>query len=605
MGEAELQVADDIGVLDVLVALGPVDDGRVVGVVLLAGGLAHVVASGEELVVLVGGDPEGLAGEAGAVVDGTAGLGEQRGAVVVKDLVANGLLGDGVHAVGVDDVPGALGLVAVVGGALEGCAESGLLAEEGVAVRVLWRADGVVGGDGVALNHGVVGAVDLGVDTEGEDVLVVVGGDLRGDLGAVGSGLLGLVERVGVQHTGELHLELVGAVQGESVVEAVLVVGGSDDLGDDEFPVTGRDHGAVTVVGVFVQEAVVLLVNADGVLDDSSLTVGGRHDTVHVVNSTLAVTTQLQGVGHETGTVLADIESVLLVVRLLGAAVGDDHLDDGDTVEQSALAVLVHVVGANIGDDDTLAVVEADVHLVVGPRQLVAADLEGNTLRLGDVDRLEAVVDISIANELGEVVVLLERNGNALAIYRANVNAKDLLGLGVGDHGEIQRMGVLVVKLRGTVVSQTLLETALKAPALIDTNGPGIEEDLAHIGDTDLSTGTDDAGVLAGDALHDIEVLQSERGHNILHGLPLLNLLGLQVDNDLGDLLRLALDDDGERAAVGRGSLASPEGLVLDLARLAQSDAVELDGPGASMVADNLGRIGDFPNSKLVCSKID
>lgn len=105
VSETELQVADDIGVFDVLIALGPVDDGRVVRVVFLAGGLAHVVAGREELVVLVGGDPEGLASEAGAVVDGAAGLGEERGAVVVENLVADGLLGDGVHAVGVDDVP--------------------------------------------------------------------------------------------------------------------------------------------------------------------------------------------------------------------------------------------------------------------------------------------------------------------------------------------------------------------------------------------------------------------------------------------------------------------------------------------------------------------
>jgi hypothetical protein len=33
-------------------------------------------------------------------------------------------------------------------------------------------------------------------------------------------------------------------------------------------------------------------------------------------------------------------------------------------------------VGADIGDDDTLAVVEANVHLEVGPGELVATDLE-------------------------------------------------------------------------------------------------------------------------------------------------------------------------------------------------------------------------------------
>jgi hypothetical protein len=161
-------------------------------------------------------------------------------------------------------------------------------------------------------------------------------------------------------------------------------------------------------------------------------------------------------------------------------------------------------------------------------------------------------------------------------------------------------VGVLVVELGSTVVSQTLLETALKAPALINTNGPGIKEDLAHIGNTNLGAGADNAGILAGNALHDIEILESESGHDILHGLPFLNLLGLQVDNDLGDLLSLALNDDGERAAIGSGNLTGPESLVLGLGRLPQGDAVELDGLGAGMIADDLGRIGDFPNGKLV-----
>jgi hypothetical protein len=68
-------------------------------------------------------------------------------------------------------------------------------------------------------------------------------------------------------------------------------------------------------------------------------------------------------------------------------------------------------------------------------------------------------------------------------------------------------------------------------------------------------------------------------------------------------LLGLALNDDGESAAIGSGNLPGPEGLVLGLGRLTQSDAVELDGLGAGMIADNLGRIGDFPDGKLVCIK--
>jgi hypothetical protein len=68
-------------------------------------------------------------------------------------------------------------------------------------------------------------------------------------------------------------------------------------------------------------------------------------------------------------------------------------------------------------------------------------------------------------------------------------------------------------------------------------------------------------------------------------------------------LLSLALNDDGESAAIGSGNLTGPESLVLGLGRLTQGDAVELDGLGAGMIADDLGRIGDFPNGKLVYTK--
>lgn len=602
VSQTELDIADNIGVLDVLITLGPVQNGRVVRVVLFTGRLADIVTSREELVVLVRSDPERLAGECSAVVDSAAGLGEQRGAVVVENLVTDGLLSDLVHTVWVDDIPGALGLVAVVCGAFEGCAEGSLLAEESVSVGVFGRADGMIGGDGIALDDGVVDTVDFGVDTEREDVLVVVGVDVGGDLSTVGSGGLGGVHAVGVQHTSELHLELVGTVQSEGVVEAVLVVGGSDDLRDDKLAVTGRDDSTITVIGVLVEKTVVLFVNANSVLNDSGLTVTSGHHTIHVVDGTLAITTQLQGVGHETGTILTNVEGVLLVVRLLGAAVGDNHLNNGDTVEQSALAVLVHVVGANIRDDNTFTVVEANVHLVVGPRQLVATDLEGDTLGLSDVNGLEALVVVLIANKVGKEVVLLQRGSSALAVDEANVNTQNLLLLGIGNNAEIQRVSVLVVELRVTVVNQTLLETAVEAPALIDTNSPGIQENLGHISDTNLVTGANNTGILASNALHDIQILQGESRHGIVDLLVFLNLGLAQVDNDLGDLLSLADDDNGESPAIRGRDLASLERSIFGLAGLTQSDAVELDGLGAAVVTDELSSLGDFLDGKLICA---
>lgn len=43
------------------------------------------------------------------------------------------------------------------------------------------------------------------------------------------------------------------------------------------------------------------------------------------------------------------------------------HFHHTNAVEQLALTLLVHVVHAHIGQDDTFTVVESDVHLVPSP----------------------------------------------------------------------------------------------------------------------------------------------------------------------------------------------------------------------------------------------
>lgn len=388
MGEAELDVADDVGVLNRLVARDPVLDGLVVGVVEVSRGLADVVAGGEELVVPVWRDPERLAGEGGALPNHAFRFGEEGRAVGVEDLVGHGLLGRGIEAARVDDVPGAARLGAVARGGLLGGAERRLLAVEAVAIHVLSGAQGGLRKHGVALQDGVVGAVDLGVDAQREDVLVVVGVDGWGNLGAEGGGGFAWVHAVGVEHAGQLHLELVGPVQGEGVVEGILVVGCRDDLGDDELPITGRDDSAVAVIGMLVKQAIVLLVNADGVFDNCRLARSGRHDSIHVMDDALAVTSKLQRVGHQTSAVLANIKGMLPVVRRVRVAVGHNHLNHTDAVEESALALLVVIVNTDIGEDDTLTVVEANVHLVAGPRNLIPIHLERDTFGLGNVNGL-------------------------------------------------------------------------------------------------------------------------------------------------------------------------------------------------------------------------
>lgn len=120
MRQPKLHKADDIAVLDGLVARGPVHHRLVLRVSVFPRRLADVFARWEEFVFAVGYDPEGFAREAGAVIDRAAWFGEHGGTVVVEDLVGDGLFGDRVEVVGVDDVPAAACFVAVVHGGFLG-----------------------------------------------------------------------------------------------------------------------------------------------------------------------------------------------------------------------------------------------------------------------------------------------------------------------------------------------------------------------------------------------------------------------------------------------------------------------------------------------------
>lgn len=355
-------------------------------------------------------------------------------------------------------------------------------------------------------------------------MLVVVRVDRGRDFRAVGSGCLGGVHAVGVEHAGQLDLQLVGSVEGEGVVEAVLVVGSGDDLRDDQLAITGGDDAAVAVVGVLVQKTVVLLVDTDGVLDDSRETLAGSHDGVHVVNGTLAVTSQLERVGHQTSSILTNVKCVLPVVRRIRVAVRNNHLDNADTVEECALTVLVVVLHADIGEDNTLAVVEANVHLVARPRDLVAVHAERNALGLGDVDGLERAVDVVLADKLRHVVMRGERNLCSLAIDIADIDGENLLLLCVHDNGKVQWVRILVVVRRGAVIHQTLLKTSLVAPALINTNGPSIDVDLGHVIEAKILTGLNDTGIRKRNTLANVEVLKGKCGTDLSDGLPQLNL---------------------------------------------------------------------------------
>ena len=106
------------------------------------------------------------------------------------------------------------------------------------------------------------------------------------------------------------------------------------------------------------------------------------------MNSTLAVAAQFQGICHVTGTILTHVKGVLPVVRGFRVTIRNNHLDNANTVKQGTIAVLVRVMHSDVGDNNTLTVVEANVHFVSSPGELIASYLERHTLGLGNINRL-------------------------------------------------------------------------------------------------------------------------------------------------------------------------------------------------------------------------
>lgn len=53
----------------------------------------------------------------------------------------------------------------------------------------------------------------------------------------------------------------------EDPVDAIFVVGGGEDMGDDELAAACYDHGIVTEIGVFEENTGIFFVDADGVFD--------------------------------------------------------------------------------------------------------------------------------------------------------------------------------------------------------------------------------------------------------------------------------------------------------------------------------------------------
>lgn len=364
-------------------------------------GLIAIEPTSEHLVFVVGRDPEGLSGKGSAFGDDRVVSREEGRGVLGADLPADGRVGVRVNPVLVDDLPEARGLE--TGGLLGvvGVLEDARGGHEGVAEGVARVACRERRADGIVLDDRVVEAVDHGVDADGEKVLVVLGVDLGRDGDAVGAGGLVWRQDVGVEDAGGLDLVLERAVLVKVVVEAVVVVGDGDKVGEDEAArADGVGAGGVAVVGVLEEDAVVFFVQADGVGHVDGLPAGGvAEDGVKVVDGAEAVAAELERVGAEAEAVLADVKGVFAVVRRERVGVRNDHFGQRDAVKERA-GVVAAVAVAHVVDDEAFAVVHGDAQVPVLPVDLVAADGERDAQRLLDDDGFQVVAKVLVADKV-------------------------------------------------------------------------------------------------------------------------------------------------------------------------------------------------------------
>jgi len=249
---------DDIGVFDGAIALRPL------GQTFAAGVLVGVLASGVELRLVVGGDPQVPGHKARPLEDGGVGVGEGQHVFAGDELKADGLP-QAVGNVGVHHFP--VAAFERIDDAL-GC----LLGLQGGGDSVEAVLHGVVGTDGqrfgVDLVDGVGATIHIKVQPHTEEVLVDQPIQVGGDEGAVGEVVGGGTAE---QDARELDFVLDGAVLVEVPEEAIFVVIDRGDEGEDETARSPHRHTVPPPIRVLPQNAEVFFMHTDSILGDGDI----------------------------------------------------------------------------------------------------------------------------------------------------------------------------------------------------------------------------------------------------------------------------------------------------------------------------------------------
>lgn len=572
VGETHGRPQNQVLVTDIVLTVGPGSETAVK--LRLVGKLTGSV----QLVVLVLGDPVGVGGEAGTLGVERVVVGNEHLCGGHGDLVSNGLLGDGVDLVLIDNLE-----LTVVHGVLIQMAR--LLNICGLGnVTDMVRVEALILGQGLdfLVHDRVLVTTNGRVKTEGKHVLVVGGNDTGSDNGAPGDNDI-VINGHGGQDTSGSDSNVNATSLVENVLDNVLVVGDSGNGLEDKDALATDTGQIVSVVHVLKQQTIVLLVHADNVLELDGGTLGVGNDTVKVANGAETVAAQRELVGRSTKTNITEIKGLLAVEGAAGVTVGDSHFRQRNSVKQ------VIVLKLDIVQNKTLAVVEANAHGPALPFNLIALGGEGSALRLLDNQGLETGTGLE-ASELGSVLdsgvhlVLLGLGKGLVNAGGQVVHADKLLVGNVKDGRKLERQRVVVGF--GVVVLHDVhvkLDQGSLFIGIVGSVNPGVANSRVALGELELFNLLDNNGVLEAVLLELGQGKGVERALNTVGELKNLdNLLCRSIDKSLVGLVDadngvVGLCDSGNVGQRSTGLFGSQVVQNGSLGRLIEVDYTEVE----------------------------
>ena len=291
-------------------------------------------------------------------------------------------------------------------------------------------------------------AVDGGIDTKGEDVLVRWSHDTRCNHNSIRKVMFDALFHGNNGHdTSCTSLKMDGSSRIENPAEDIFVVGDGHDSLDNEFTSSCDFGTSVAEVGVFPTDTGIHFVHADGILHLDWFTLLIVDPPVKVLDDAETVAAESEIVGSCAGAAFAEIVGGFAMVWRPGVAVGDRHLSESEAIEDGASVI------ADISKNGSFTVIESQSELPLLPIDdlgIRVSDGETDTLGLRDVKRLEVLTERRLHLGsifliwLGDVGVIIGGAGEEIASEGKSLNTNDFLTDSIDNAGEVERMCVVI-----------------------------------------------------------------------------------------------------------------------------------------------------------------